>query len=175
MGGGGMGGGGGGTGGGSRGKRNLTAIVGKLDLLSKGIPFQLDGEQSAKLASQLADLDQPDTMTQEEAQERVDGIEAILTDAQKDTLAQIDVPRGGAGGGQGGGGPGAQMAGGAPGGMGGGGGMAGGGRGGPDDSNPFQQETNQTRLHSLLDRLKGATAETTPSSEKTEAEGGGSQ
>ncbi|HWB13638.1 MAG TPA: hypothetical protein VG826_30715 [Pirellulales bacterium] len=156
MGGGGMGGGGGG--GGARGKRNLTSIVGKLDLASKGISFRLDEEQSAKLAEQLAKLEEGEKMTQEEAQERADAIEALLTDEQKETLAQFEVPRGSGGGGGGGGGS--------------TGGPAGGGGGAPrvpgmggnpssseDDDNPFQQETNQSRLHSLRDRLNSAAPE----------------
>ena len=152
MGGGGMGGGGMG-GGGPRGKRNLTTLVGKLNLASKGISFQLDGEQTARLAAQLADLDQPEKMTQEEAQERCDALETILTDEQKETLAQFEVPRGGQGSGGGGGRP----AGGGPVPAGGGAGATGGG-GASDDDNPFQQETNQTRLHSLLDRLQSKDA-----------------
>jgi hypothetical protein len=147
MGGGGMTGGGGGMGGGGqRGKRNLTSLVGKLDLVSKGISLHLEGDQPAKLAEQLTDLDQPEKkMTEEEAQERVDAIEAILSDQQKETLAQFDLPRGGRrGGAPGGGGPSGPPAGQAP---------------PDDDSNPFQQETNQTRLHSLLGRLKGTSAD----------------
>lgn len=157
MGGGGMGGGGMG-GGGPRGKRNLTTLVGKLDLASKGIPFQFDQEQSTKLTAQLGQLEHPETMTQEEAQERCDAMEAMLTDEQKETLASFELPRagrgvgggggaGGMGGAPGGGGP-PPATGGAP------------GAGAPDDSNPFQDETNQTRLHSLLDRLKGTAGDT---------------
>jgi hypothetical protein len=178
MGGGGMGGGMGG--GGPRGKRNLTTFVGKLDLASKGIGFQLDQEQSAQLAAQLGELEPPETMSQEEAQERCDALEEMLTDEQRETLALFELPRAGRGGGGGGrgsmpggmGGPPAGMAGmsGPPAGM--AGGMAGpppgmsgpprgmggppGGGGAPDDGNPFQEEANQARLHSLLDRLKGA-------------------
>ena len=173
MGGGGMGGGGmGGGGGGARSKRNLTSLVGKLDVVSRGISFQLDDEQSAKLAAQLAELNQPETMTQEEAQERLDALEAILTEQQKETLTQFELPRppggqgGGGGGGPGGGGPG----GGGPPGGGMGGGMMGGmgGGGAPDDSNPFQQPINHARLQSLLDRLKGSSAPTTATTEKAE-------
>lgn len=161
MGGGGMGGGGGGAGmgggggGGPRGKRNLTALVGKLDLISK-ISFQLEGDQPAKLAQQLADLEQPEKkITQEEAQQRVDAIEAILTDQQKETLAQFDLPRarGGGGGGPGGGGPSGPPAGQPPPPD-----MPGGGGQG-EDSNPFQEETNQARLQSLLGHLKGTSAD----------------
>ena len=170
--GGGMGGGGGGMmgggGGGSRGKRNLTALVGKLDLAGKGISVQLDSEQSAKLAAQLAELEQPEKMSQEEAQERCDALEDLLTDEQKATLALFELPRAGRGGGgggmMGGGRPGG-MAGGPPGGMPGMGGPPGGDQ--PDDSNPFQDEGNRDRLRSLLDRLKGA-----PTEEPSAAEAG---
>ena len=150
----------GGGGGGSRGKRNLTALVGKLDLAGKGISVQLDSEQSAKLAAQLAELEQPEKMSQEEAQERCDALEDILTDEQKATLALFELPRAGRGGGgggmMGGGRPGG-MAGGPPGGMPGMGGPPGGDQ--PDDSNPFQDEGNRDRLRSLLERLQPAAAE----------------
>jgi hypothetical protein len=158
MGGGGMGGGGmGGGGGAARGKRNLTTLVGKLDLISKGLSLDLSGEQSAKLAAQLAELDQSENMTQDDAQDRLDALESILTDEQKESLAQFDMPRGGRAGGAGGMPPGG-------GGMSGGGGppMGGGmqrGGGAPDDSNPFQEEANQSRLHSLVARLKTADSE----------------
>lgn len=158
MGGGGMGGGGGAP---ARGKRNLTALVGKLDLISEGLSLELNGEQSAKLAAQLATLDQPDNMTQEEAQDRLDALETVLTEEQKDILAQFEMPRAGRAGGGG-------MGGGPPGGGMGGGGMGGGppgGGGATDDSNPFQEEANQERLHSLVNRLQGAGTPQTPASE----------
>lgn len=136
-----MGGGGGMMGGGNapRGKRNLTTLVAKLDLASKGIAFQLNQQQSSTLAEQLALLEQPEKMTQDEAQERCDALEAILDDGQKETLASFEMPRGARGGGGGGGGGGPA-------------GPPGGGE--PDESNPFQDETNQARLRSLLERLQ---------------------
>ncbi len=100
----------------------------------------------------MGDLDKPESMTQEEAQERCDALEELLSDEQKDTLALFELPRGRGGppgGGPGGGAPGM---GGAPGGMGAGGGGA------ADESNPFQEEANQSRLRSLLGRLQSSPA-----------------
>ncbi|HET6879594.1 MAG TPA: hypothetical protein VFI31_05555 [Pirellulales bacterium] len=161
MGGGGMGGGGigggmgsGGGGGGPRGKRNLTTLVGKLDVASKGIVFQLDQEQSAKLAALLAQLDQPEKMTQDEAQERCDALEALLTDEQKEALAIFELPRAARGG-----------AGGA-----GGGGASGPAGGGPDESNPFEEEANLNRLQSLLGRLQASGSESDDKAPATEAD-----
>jgi hypothetical protein len=151
-GGGGMGGGGMGGGGGPRCKRNLTTLVGKLDVVRQGIKFELTDEQVAKLTPQLADLDQVEKITEEEAQERVDSLEAILTDEQKETLARFDLPRSGRGGRQGGGG-----------------GMGGGGP--PPDYNPFQMEANQSRLHSLIERLNGGNTEKDTPAESVEGSG----
>ncbi|HVA49789.1 MAG TPA: hypothetical protein VNH11_25705 [Pirellulales bacterium] len=150
MGGGGMGGGGMGGTGGPRGKRNLATLVAKLDLASKRISCQFDSEQTAELAAQLAALSQPDKMTQDEAQELCDSLEAVLSDEQKETLALFELPRGAVSVGGGGKPPGrTEDPNAVP----------------PDDNNPFQQEANQTRLHSLLDRLKGPGAEKPTSAE----------
>lgn len=138
MGGGMMGGGGGAAA--PRGKRNLTTLVAKLDLASKGIPFQLNQQQSSTLAEHLARLEQPEKMTQDEAQERCDAIEAMLTEEQTETLASFEMPRGGRGGGGGAGGP-------------------GGPPGAPDEGNPFQEEANQAHLRSLLVRLQSTGGE----------------
>lgn len=137
-----------------RGKRNLTTLVAKLDLASKGIPFQLDEKQSSTLAEQLALLEELDNMTQDEAQQRCDTLEETLTEDQKQTLGSFELPRpprsSGAGGGPGGGGPPPGAAGGMP-----PGGPSGSPVGAADDGNPFQEEVHQSRLHSLLERLKG--------------------
>jgi hypothetical protein len=198
MGGGGMG--GGGMGGGGGGKRNLTSLVGKLELLSRAdvkLHVELDAEQAKKVAAKLEELDKAEKMTAEEAQAHLDSLEALLKPEQKSTLDLIGLPfgRGGAGGGRGGlgaaGRPGAgtqppPVAGAPPGGtvppmaaMGAGGGPGG---GSPDD-NPFAQEANQKRLRDLLGRLSPESAardstEKTPESpaaekpaaEKTDAE-----
>jgi len=179
MGGGGMG--GGGMGGGGGGKRNLTSLVGKLELLSRAdvkLHVELDAEQAKKVAAKLAELDKAEKMTAEEAQAHLDSLEALLKPEQKSTLDLIGLPfgRGGAGGGRGGlgaaGRPGAgtqppPMAGAPPGGtvppmaMG-----AGGPGGGSPDDNPFAQEANQKRLRDLLGRLSPE-ASARDSTEKT--------
>jgi hypothetical protein len=147
-------------GGGPSGKRNLTAFVGKVELLSRpNIQLTLDAEQQAKLAAELATLEQAEKMSDEDAQQHLDALEALLTPEQKEGLDAVSLPRRGGGGGgpMGGGG---MMGGGAMGGgaMGAPGGMPG---GGAPDENPFAQETNQQRLHDLLARLQP------PAEEKT--------
>lgn len=154
MGGGGMGGGGGA----GAGKRNLTTLVGKLELLSRtglNLHVELDAQQAEKIAGKLAEMDKSEKMTADEAQSHLDAMEALLTPEQKETLALIGLPtsRPGGGGRAGGGGP--------PGGGGAGGGapMMGMMGGGSPDDNPFTQEANQKRLRDLLARLNPASAE----------------
>jgi hypothetical protein len=147
----------GGGGPGAAGKRNLTSLVGKLELLSRAnlnLHVQLDADQVKSIAEKLAALDAAETMTAEEAQSQVDALEALLTAQQKEALSLIGLPGGGQ---RGGGGP--QGAGGPPG-AGGPGGPPGGGppmgmTPPPDpNANPFAQETNQKRLRDLLARLQ---------------------
>lgn len=147
-------------GGGPSGKRNLTAFVGKVELLSRpNIQLTLDAEQQAKLAAELATLEQAEKMSDEDAQKHLDALEALLTPEQKEGLDAISLPRRGGGGGGPMGGGGGMMGGGPMGGaMGAPGGMPG---GGATDENPFAQETNQQRLHDLLARLQP------PAEEKT--------
>lgn len=170
---GGMGMGGGGFGGGG-GKRALTSLVGKLELLSRAnlkLHVELDAEQAKKIAMLLAEFEQAEKMTADEAQGHVEALEGLLTPEQKETLNLIGLPfggggRGGPGGGRGGGAAGRPGGGGAPGGgapPGGGGappmmGMMGMGGGNPDE-NPFTQEANQKRLRDLLGRLAPASTE----------------
>ena len=168
MGGGGMGGGGG--------KRNLTSLVGKLELLSRPelkLPIELDQQQATKVAAKLEELQKAEKMTAEEAQNHLDALEALLTSEQKATLDLIGLPfgRAGAGGGRG--------AAGRPGGRGaspptanapsGGGGPpmaammgAGGPGGGSPDDNPFSQDANRQRLHDLLTRLAPSSSANSP-------------
>jgi hypothetical protein len=157
---GGMGGGGGGAA--AAGKRNLTSLVGKLELLSRAnlkLHVELDPDQVKNIAEQLAALDAAETMTAEEAQSHLESLEALLTPEQKETISLIGLPGGGPGGQRGGGGP-PGPGGAGPGGPGGppGGppmmGMMMGMGGGPPDANPFAQETNQKRLRDLLTRLQ---------------------
>ena len=182
-GGGGMGGGGGGMGGGG-GKRNLTSLVGKLELLSRAdlnLHVELDAEQAKKVAAKLEEINKAEKMTAEEAQAHLEALETLLTAEQKTTLGLVSLPFGRPGGGGGGGGLGAAGrpggAGappplpGAPGGappLGGAGGMG----GGSPDENPFTQEANQKRLKDLLSRLAPASAagESPVAPEKPESE-----
>jgi hypothetical protein len=149
-----------GMGGGGGGKRNLTSLVGKLELLSRpalNLRVELDPEQVKSIAEKLAAFDAAETMTADEAQTNLEALEALLTPEQKETLAAIGMPPGGQGGGQrGGGGPPGGGPGGPPGGppM----GMMMGMGGGSPDANPFAQETNQKRLRDLLARLQPADA-----------------
>jgi hypothetical protein len=158
---GGMGGGGmgmGGMGGGPRGKRNLTQLVGKLELLTRGkLDVALTPEQTVKMSAILAEMNQAEKMTADEAQTHLDTLEGLLTAEQKEIVESIGLPFGGRGGGPGGGRPGGGGMGPPGGGMGGPGGMMGGG--GPDDENPFKQEANQKRLQDFLSRIKPAAAE----------------
>ena len=158
-----------GGGGGGRAKRNLTALVGKMELLSKGLQFELNAEQTARIAEQLAQLEQAEKMTSDQAQTHLEALEAILTDEQKATLVAIDLPRagqpGGGGGGRRGAGPVDPMASMTAIAVPGGGGTGGGGGGGSDDENPFRQETGHKHLRDLLNRLNPSGAETPAKSE----------
>jgi hypothetical protein len=152
-----MGGGGGGAGGGggggaaAAGKRTLTTLVGKLELLSRpdlNLHIQLDAEQSKAIAEKLAEFEKAESMSGEQAGENATALESLLTDAQKAIIASIGLPqnRPAGGGGAGGGAP----AGGPP--------PAPASHGGPPappnpDENPFSQETNKKRLQDLLGRL----------------------
>ena len=177
MGGGGMGGmgGGGRGGGGGGGKFALTALVGKLELLSRPdlkLNIELTADQAQAIADKLTEFDKAEKMSGEEAQEGVDALEALLTPEQKVVVSAIALPggRGGRGGGGGGrgaagrpGGGGGPSGGGAPPGAagppaGGGMGMMMGGGGGNPDENPFTQEANQKRLRDLRARLSPAPA-----------------
>jgi translation initiation factor IF-2 len=179
---GGMGGGRGGMGGGGGGggKRALTALVGKLELLSRPdmkLHVELNADQAKAIADKLEAFDKAEKMTGDEAQESADALEALLTPEQKEVVNAIGLPgggRGGPGGGGGGGGGGGRGAAGRPGGGGPpsggppGGGPPGGGPGGPmmmmggggnPDENPFTQEANQKRLRDLRDRLSATSGE----------------
>lgn len=162
-----MGGGFGGGGGGPTAKQSLATLVGKLELLTRdNLRIELDADQAAKIVAKLAEFENAEKMTMEEAQKELDELESLLTASQKDAVGAVGLPFGGrggrggpgrggpGGGGPGGGGPGA----GGPGGAGRGGMGMGMGRGGPQDpdENPFRQETNQKRLQDILARLKPA-------------------
>jgi hypothetical protein len=131
MGGGMMGMGGGMMGGGVRGKRNLTSLVGKLDLLTREtLHLELTPEQSAKIADHLVSLEKPEEMTEEEAQKQFETLQALLSPEQRAIADSISLPftR-----------PTGAMT---------------GGPAGPSQENPLRQETNQKRLHDLLARIQ---------------------
>jgi hypothetical protein len=146
-------------------------MVGKLDLLTAGVHLELTEEQQAKIAATLADIDQVDELTDDDAKEVLDSIRDVLSDEQKDSLASIDLPR--RGGGRGGA-PGGGMGMGASGGTAkskeeagksadaktregmtgmGAGPMMTGSTPPSGPSNPFKSSENEARLKRLRDRL----------------------
>ena len=81
-------------GGGGGGKRNLTALVGKLELLSRDdlkLHVDLDAEQSKNVAAKLDEISKSENMTAEEAQSHLDALEGMLTAEQKTTMAHKSV------------------------------------------------------------------------------------
>jgi hypothetical protein len=156
-----------------RARRDLTALVGKLALLTRGLHLNLDAEQRAKLASAIEAIDKDDEMTEEGAQQHLDVINAILTPENADLLASIDLPRAGRAGAPAGqgmpAGPNGLSAAGAmprPPQQGSGAGpvstgqlsaagAAGGppGSGTPSNENPFKQDDNAKRLNRLREQI----------------------
>jgi len=141
MGGGGMPGMGGGGGRGGRtpsSRRGLTTLVRKLDLLTGDISVKFSTKQASEIGELLAKATGGEKMTDEQAKEALEAVEAALSDEQKAALERVGLPRrrrsGGGGGGFGG--------------FGGGGG----GNQAPADENPFTEEDNHTALVSLLKR-----------------------
>jgi hypothetical protein len=141
-------------------QRILTALVGKLDLLSNGVHIELEPEQVKKLASTLAQLDQAEKMTSDEAQGHIDAIQKLLNEEQKASLAAIDLPSGGPSDNRGMGGTGPPL-----------GTMGSGMMNPPSDDNPFQQEINLTRLQSFLDRLRQSSVESPDVTEELQITG----
>jgi hypothetical protein len=176
--GGGMGGGGpggAGPGGAPRVHRDLTAIVGKIELLTRGLHLELNQGQRYKLAALIETMERDEEMTEEAAKGFLDAIQDILTTENAELVASIELPRPGRGGPgagaaprgngngarpvptpgeSGGSGLGAPAAGGtaAPGGAGGPFG-GGGGPAAPESNNPFKQEENAKRLRDLRERI----------------------
>ncbi len=83
----------GGFAGGSRAARELTTLVWKLDMLTKGLSIELSKEQAAKLAEQLAALDKDEQITGKQASDALQAVQAVLTDEQKAVLDSIARPR----------------------------------------------------------------------------------
>jgi hypothetical protein len=160
----------GGPGGGPRARRDLTALVGKLELVTRGLHLELTAEQVEKLSLAVKELDSQDEMTEEQAEKHLNEIKGLLDGDNQKLLESFELPRrapsGGQGGGGGGGGRSPVMAGGPPpsvnktapppsvGPVGAGGGPGGGGGAAQaSDQNPFKQEENAKRLKGLRDRL----------------------
>jgi hypothetical protein len=139
----------GGGGFGPRPKRDLTALVRKLELLSGNIGITFSPTQAAAISDCLKDVEKAESMSDDEAKAKHDKLLSLLDDAQKSRVAAIDLPRPQRPGGPGGAGPGG------PGGKG-PGGFGGKGPGGPGedpDANPFKQETDAKALDGLRHRL----------------------
>ena len=135
--GGGMGGGGGGGGrfgGPPSPKRELTTLVRKLELLTGDVALTLSDDQAASILEALDQIETSDTMTDDDAQSKLDELMAVLDDTQKAKEASIRLarsPRGSGGGGSGGSG----------------------GEETVEDANPFQQEGNAKALNELRGRF----------------------
>jgi hypothetical protein len=139
-----------------RAKRELAATVAKLDALTRGI--HLESDQPAKLGAKLAELDQQQEMTNDEAESQLDELRDLLTSEQKEMLGSIDIPRPRTqGGGAAGGrtplmGPSSSSMTGYP-------GMESASpKAAPANPSPFRDEENQKHLHALLDRLQAQPA-----------------
>lgn len=97
--GGGSKGGGGGFGGGAPSpKATLTGLVRKLELLTGDVAIKLTDEQKQALGKELAGLETEKTMSDEQAQAKLDAINKLLDDSQKATHQKIALPRVGGGG-----------------------------------------------------------------------------
>lgn len=121
-------------------RRDLVSTVRKLDLLTGDVAVTLDAEQAAALVKLLERIETAETMSDEEAQAKHEGVLALLTDDQKARLDAVGLPRTSFGG-RGGGPP-------RP------------GEGGAEstpDANPFQQETSAQALARLRERFPQGT------------------
>jgi hypothetical protein len=158
----------------------LQSLVGKLDLLTRGLHLKLETDQSAKILAALEALDKDEEMTEEVAKEHLDAINEILTTENTELIGSIELPRPRAGGGGGGGRPSAQGPAPRPATADGGGAAAGGsagpgvqsvsatgsgtapvmsmGGGGqqPSNDNPFKQEDNSKRLQRLREQIRSS-------------------
>ena len=147
---GGMGGGGGGGMMGGRGgnrasgKRDLTTLVRKLELLTGGVSVKLTDDQVASVAKKLVAVGGEESLTEEQAKVAYEGLVEVLTESQRGQLAKVSLPRrrgGRRGGGDSGPPPGAQT--------------GDGGRGEPEpqNENPFTESANGKALVALLTRF----------------------
>jgi hypothetical protein len=108
-------------------KAQLSTLVAKLDLLTaKPLQIQLDDEQKKLVQEQLKGLDAMETLSDEEATKRLEGLKEALKD-QKQPLEEIGAW------------PGASPQ---------------GGFGGPKDApNPFREGAGEKHLQALQERL----------------------
>ena len=77
-------------------KRQLVALVGKLDLCSREdlhLSIKFEAEQARKLAMLLVQLETAETMTEDEVLSRLKALQGLLTTEQSDVLSMIDLPR----------------------------------------------------------------------------------
>jgi len=141
-------------------KRDLTALVQKLDLLTGDIGITLTAEQAAAVNDCLRDVEKSAKMSDDDAKAKHDQLMALLNENQKARLKAIELPQ------PAGGGPGiCPMTGKAkparP-------GMMGAGPPGWEDEsqNPFQQDAEGRAVKSLHERL--ASKMTAPEAETSE-------
>jgi len=74
-------------------RRNLRNLVRKLAVLYKQDPSAISAEQSTALLPLLVALQEPEKMTEEDAEKSQATLEKCLTEAQMETLAGIELPR----------------------------------------------------------------------------------
>ncbi len=111
-------------------KRELTTLVRKLELATGDIGITLSAEQAVALSNSLKGVDEPETMSDDDAKAKHAEIFALLSEDQKGRLEAIGLPRTRRGGGPG-------------------------GPGQDENANPFKQEANATALTSLRQRAAG--------------------
>ncbi len=155
-------------------KRDLAALVRKLDLLTGDIAITLTAAQAAAIKDCLKDVEKPAKMSDDDATAKQDRLLAVLNEKQKASLEAIALPKRAASGGPGKGGP---MPGG-PGMTSSGPGMGGSMPPGPgmtssgpapqadEDQNPFQQDAEGKALKSLRERF--ASKGTAPKAEASQ-------
>lgn len=162
--GGGRGGGGGGGGQQPAPGMMVARMVRNLGTVEKVQNRGLTPDQAKQILPVLNELKSADKLPEKDAQAKLDAIEKVLTQEQKDAMQSLTPQRGGGGGGGGfGGGAPGGSGGGRPssGGPGGGGGFGGGGSGfggggqQPDPEKPFASERNKQALDDLIGQVQG--------------------
>ncbi len=129
-------------------KRELTALVRKVELLTSDIALQISEEQAATVIKNLAELESLEELSDDDATAKHEELLAIFDDSQKAKFEAIGLPRPAGGGG-----------------MGMGGGAA------PDpNANPFKEEANVKALTSLRSRLRSNKIAEAPQENKSDEE-----